>query len=255
MKKIVLTLLSAFLISLTFAQTPKVKNLDLKIENNKVLFNYDLITKKTNEIQTIELFLIDDDFNIFVPKKIKGDFGTKVLPGENKQIEWDIYNDDLSISQKLKPKIIVNGIKKGGASNVVYSILVPGLGDYFVADHKDMIIKPYVRTITTLGVIGLGIYALMEREKVLEMGWIKKDQSYFGDPTDVYWGETGGYDYDNAFFSNDAELLLITGATLWIGDIIWVYIKGLENDKLRVFSNYSFGVEKGNPTIKYSINF
>ena len=90
MKKIVLTLLSAFLISLTFAQTPKVKNLDLKIENNKVLFNYDLITKKTNEIQTIELFLIDDDFNIFVPKKIKGDFGTKVLPGENKQIEWDI---------------------------------------------------------------------------------------------------------------------------------------------------------------------
>lgn len=254
MKKIVLTLLSAFLISITFAQTPKVKNLDLKIENDKVLFNYDLITKKTNEIQTIELFLIDDDYNIFVPKKIKGDFGTNVLPGENKQIEWDIYNDDLAISQKLKPKIVVNGVKKGGASNVVYSILVPGLGDYFVADQKDMFFKPYLRTIGALGFVALGIYADSKDYR----------ESLYTDHYIDLWGNfvqlpeaTHRYGVDDHYlmFKGDKYVFYTIGTAIWFSDIIWVLMKGLENDKLRMFSNYSFGVEKGNPTIKYSINF
>lgn len=252
MKNVILTVISTLLVLISVAQNPKVKNLGIEIKDDKVLFNYDLIAKDTNKIQTVELFLIDNDYNICVPKKIKGDYGKAVLPGENKLIEWDVYKDDVIISQKLKPKIVVNGIKKGGASNAVYSILVPGLGDYFVADHKDMFIKPYIRTLATLGIFGLGIYATIEREEIPIYGWVEKYSGWGND--EIVW-DIKGYKYDNAFFSNDAELLLITGATLWIADIIWVFMKGMENDKLRIFSNYSLGVEKGYSTLKYSITF
>ncbi|MFO7969219.1 MAG: hypothetical protein R6U15_03790 [Candidatus Izemoplasmatales bacterium] len=267
MKKICLTL-NIILLSLLFvnAQEPKVKNVDLKIENNKVLINYDLIGNKIkNNNHNIELFFIDDRYTIKVPKSLDGDIGEDINPGMNKTIEWEVFEDDISIAQKLQPKIIVNGIKKGGSKNAYLSMLVPGLGDYFVKDHREMIIKPYIRTISTLGLIGLGIYAGKERSQEPMMSVKYKTERYDSNNDGVinYNDITRtvevpiliGTETKNWLFPNDAEVFYISGAILWIADIVWVFAKGSENEKLKMFSNYSFDVKSHNGFTGFNLSY
>lgn len=215
-----------------YSQNAKVKNVDVDIDKNKIYVSYDLLATDTTD-NHIELFFVDDRFTVKVPEKLSGDIGNNVEPGLNRRIEWDIFHDDVEIAQKLQPKIVVNGIKKGGPKNALYSILIPGLGDYFVKDHKDMIIKPYYRTLFTLGTVGLGVMALQNREMV-PMYSEKYDRATNSMKTIVI-----GTERKNWLFENDAEIFLATGIAMWIGDIVWVYAKGSENEKLKMFSNFS----------------
>ncbi|MFO7969217.1 MAG: hypothetical protein R6U15_03780 [Candidatus Izemoplasmatales bacterium] len=254
MKKIILLILTViFLSPITKAQEAKVENVDLKVKNNKVFINYDLISNDLSKENSVELFFIDDRFTIKVPGKVSGDIGEGIEPGVNKTIEWDVFKDNIAIAQKLQPKIIVNGIKKGGAKNAYLSMLIPGLGDYFVKDHRDMILKPYIRTATVLGLVASSIVANYNREKVDTYGW---SQSYRGWNTsnDPIWAVIG-YDYNYWLFENDAEILLAAGISLWVADIIWVYAKGLENEKFKMFSNYSFDVKSHNGFTGFSLSY
>ena len=252
MKRLILFFLLIFVQTLIIAQNSEVRNVNLDIKNNKVYISYDLIGDDVNN-NNVELFFIDDRYTIKVPKKLDGDFGENINPGSNKTIEWDVFKDNITIAQKLQPKIIVNGIKKGGSKNAYLSILVPGLGDYFVKDHREMIFKPYIRTATILGLVASSIVANHNREKVDTYGW---SQSYRGWNTsnDPIWAVIG-YDYDYWLFENDAEILLAAGISLWVADVIWVYAKGLENDKLRMFSNYSFDVKSSGKFNGFSLSY
>lgn len=238
-----------------FGQESKVKNIDIDISGNKVFINYDLIQKDTFSANDIELFFVDNRFTVKVPEKLSGDIGSNIKPGQNKRIEWDVFNDDVEIAQKLKPRIIVNGIKKGGPQNALYSILIPGLGDYFVKDHKDMIIKPYYRTLATFGVIGLSVMASQNRERI---NIISEETQYVQEnglmvpSTRTY---VSGYYYEYWMFKGDAEVFLVTGIAMWIGDIVWVYAKGNENDRLRMFSNFSLNGYVGNGLTNLSLSY
>ena len=266
MKKIIFIILTvAIFTPITKAQEAKVKNVDLKVKDNKVIVNYELISNEKSDNNNIELFFIDDRYTIKVPKKLDGDFGENINPGSNKTIEWDVFKDNITIAQKLQPKIIVNGIKKGGSKNAYLSMLIPGLGDYFVKNHKDMIIKPYLRTISTLGLVGLGVYALNERHQEPIMSVKYRTERYDSNNDGEITYEDGtrsievpiliGTQTKNWLFSNDAEVFLISGAVLWIADVIWVYSKGLENEKLKMFSNYSFNINSNNGFTGFSLSY
>ncbi|MFO7969216.1 MAG: hypothetical protein R6U15_03775 [Candidatus Izemoplasmatales bacterium] len=262
MKRLYLILFTITFIPGIKAQDAEVKNVNIDIKNNKVFVNYDLISNDLDKENSVELFFIDDRFTINVPGKVNGDIGKGIEPGVNKTIEWDVFKDDVSIAQKIQPKIIVNGIKKGGPKNAYLSFLMPGLGDYFVKDHKDMIIKPYYRTVFTLGTIGLGINALMQREDVPVYS-IKTGTEYYDSDGDGLLDDIRPYKKEilignetkNWLFQHDAELLLATGITLWVADIIWVYAKGLENEKFKMFSNYSFDVKSHNGFTGFSLSY
>ena len=264
-KKIILPVIILGFTLNSIGQEAKVKNVDIDIEKNKIIVNYDLIGNDIANKHYIELFFIDDRYSVQVPKKLSGDFGEGVSPGLNKRIEWDVFTDDVAIAQKLQPKIVVNGIQKGGSINALYSILVPGLGDYFVKDSKSMVFKPYMRTISTLGLIGLGITAKQNREihSIMSVEFVleRYDSDNDGDidrqdatrtvEKPIIIGQETKY----WLFPNDKELFLISGITLWVADVIWVFVKGAENEKLKMFSNYSFNANVSNGITNFSLSF
>jgi len=260
MRKIILPAVILGFTLNSIGQEAKVKNVDIDIEKNQIIVNYDLIGNDTVNKHNVELFFIDDRYSVQLPKKLSGDFGEGVSPGLNKRIVWDVFTDDVIIAQKLQPKIVVNGIQKGGSKNALYSILVPGLGDYFVKDSKSMIIKPYIRTISTLGLVGLGIIAGQKRTEEDIWGWVTDwkagiDQNgNYGIIETTEW-QIRGYETKNWLFENDKEVFLISGITLWVADVIWVFLKGTENEKLKIFSNYSFNANVSNGITNFSLSF
>jgi len=250
MRKIILMVLILGFTLNSIGQEAKVKNVDIDIEENKIIVNYDLIGNNTEDKHNIELFFIDDRYSVQLPKKLSGDIGAGVNSGLNKRIEWDVFTDDVIIAQKLQPKIVVNGIQKGGSINTLYSVFIPGLGDYFVKDHRDMIFKPYYRTLATLGLVGMGIIANEKRERVDIWGWAPT--AWYDDTPK--WSIIG-YETKNWLFENDVEIFLISGITLWVADVIWVFVKGAENEKLKIYSNYSFNANVSNGITNFSLSF
>lgn len=211
-------------ISTIGAQTKsKLKKINYFVKDNKLVVEYDIKGGINNN--TVNLVFYNTDFNYIYPKHITGDYGTNVTSGKNKQIIWDVSNDLDEINLALKPLLILNGKDKrryGGPKNAWLSALVPGLGDYFVADPIQVSFKPYLRTIASYGFIGLGIYALNQRHRpiitTVRTNANNPDQttSYLG-PTE-YWA-----------FQIDGELFLTIGVGVWIYDILWVAIRGKKN--------------------------
>jgi len=264
MRKIIILIVLIILGLYSYSQDAKVKNVKLEFKLNKVLINYDLIGLDSINKHNIELFFVDDHFTVWAPDAITGDYGTNIEPGLNKQIEWDLFKDNVGIAQKLKPIVVSDGIKKGGSKNAYLSILIPGLGDYFVKDSKEIIIKPYIRTVSSLGLIGLGIIAGQNRIKKDIEGWFIRDYNEYNEygrwvrTYSVQEWDVVGYEYDYWLFNQDKEIFLIAGATIWILDVVWVFMRGLENEKLKMFSNYSFnsGVEQnGFTSIRLTYSF
>ncbi|MCK5343000.1 MAG: hypothetical protein KAR20_06330, partial [Candidatus Heimdallarchaeota archaeon] len=145
-----------------------MKNVEIEIQQNKVLIHYDIKSSSEGSLHSVNLNFIDDYYNIVKPVTLAGDVGSNVVSGSDKTIEWDIKNDFQLLRSKIQPVIFVDGLSKefnskGGPYNALLSVIMPGLGDYFVADHRLMHFKPYFRTISSLGLIGLGIYAGNQR--------------------------------------------------------------------------------------------
>jgi len=224
-----LLIISLVFANIAFAQKKsKLKNVHLNIKDKKVIVNYDI--KNSEEVDNkINLLFYDEDFNYIYPKALSGDFGTGVKSGEKKQIVWDVSKDISELSSSLKPMVILNGQDKrryGGSVNAWYSVIVPGLGDCFVADQSQIKFKPYMRTVASWGLIGLGIHAINQRSNPLittvRSGAADPNQtvSYPG-PTE-YWA-----------FQIDGELFLTLGVGVWVYDIIWVAMRGKKNQEYK----------------------
>ena len=169
------------------------------------------------------------------------------------------------MGRDVTPMIFVDGISKefnraGGSGYAALSLIMPGLGDYFVADHRLMIFKPYLRTISSLGLIGLGIYAGEQRYRSEGeyISVLKPDSWRFtGDDRfmDVY--QKGDLNY--WLFKGDQELFITLGAVIWVSDIIWVLVKGSNNKKflneLNSGSDFTLGYQNGGMGFKYNLTF
>ncbi|OFX22512.1 MAG: hypothetical protein A2041_07885 [Bacteroidetes bacterium GWA2_31_9b] len=227
-----------------FAQSAVIRNINLYYKDQKAIINYDLKDFKPNKNHNIELFFVDDNFNVKVPKKLFGDFGDSISTGKNKQIQWALFEDNINIANTLKPVILVDGLNKGGSNNIILSILVPGLGDYFVENPRNMIYKPYLRTLTVIGALTLGYIADQNRVKLVWKKWDSKIN------------DEVGYLYDNDYwlFSFDKEIFYFVGISVWLMDVIWVYAKGNENEKLKLFTNYYPSISYKNGIANLGIN-
>jgi hypothetical protein len=137
---------------------------------------------------------------------------------------WDFSQDMRKIDVELHPYLIAGDISshnfRSGPEAALFSLLVPGLGNYFVSDTRSQTIKPWMKTIGALGLIALGTYAANER--------YRDEPSLYG-PSDKKWKEG---DWHYKFFSSDAEIIIGLGAAIWVADIILVAIQGQHNKKL-----------------------
>jgi hypothetical protein len=179
----------------------------------------------------------------------------------------DIKNISLNdtTNPALQTELLLNEKYKGGPENALLSLLVPGLGDYFVKDHREMLIKPYIKTAATLGLIGLGILASNKRHQEPMMSVKYKTERYdsnndgkinYEDATHIIEVPIViGTETKNWLFSNDAELFFIAGTILWIADVVWVLGQGSENEKYKQLSKYNLGIKSNNGFTGFSLSY
>jgi len=265
-KRLVLLGLLLSFSAILFAQRiAKVKNVGIEIQQNKAMIHYDIKSSDKGSQHLVHLMFLDEQYNLFTPATLSGDVGTNISSRTNKTIEWDITNDFKLLKSEIRPVIFIDGVSKefsstGGPCFTILSFILPGLGDYFVADHRLMTFKPYLRTLSSLGLIGLGIYAGNQRyhaegyyRNVLDVNYLQ------GDSPKVYKEVYEEGDLQYWLFKGDRELFISLGAAIWLGDIVWVLAKGTNNSiflkEQKKGSNFSLGYHKGDISLQYSFTF
>jgi len=249
-----------------------IKNVQMEVVDDKVRIYYDIVNSHPEQLHRIDFKFITQDYKFVSPYQMSGDVGEGVTPGMHNMIEWDIMQDMNNLSTRLKPKLYLDGLSTeseigGGPSNALLSMLVPGLGDYFVADYRELKFKPYYRTASSLGLIGLGLVAGQKRYRAegYYETWARWERVWHSP------AQGGGWDYEYVthesfregdlkywLFKNDAETLITAGALIWVSDVIWVTAMGSSNKRLRQSleaSNYSLDYLPGGLALTFSRKF
>lgn len=253
------------------SKLPYIKNIQMNVKESQVEITYDILNSDAGQLHYIDLFFIDSEFNYFYPDSVYGDIGEGVSGGTNKKIIWEISNELIDLPKSVKTEIVLDGRikdgKAGGPEKALYSVLVPGLGDYFVADHRKMIFKPYLRTVSSFGLIALGFVASHNRYRE-EGRWVEWVEEYWAWSQGQYtlelklirdWQEG---DMNYWLFKGDAEAFFLAGGLIWLFDVIWVATKGSINKKnnqhlleKKVSTDINIGYNNFGPNLQLTLSF
>ena len=250
---------------------PHAKNIDITIDQNKAIIHYDIKSRTPGSVHGVDLKFLDEDYHLVLPAMLTGDIGSNISNEPDRKIEWDITNDVQLLGSNITPVLFIDGVSKqysntGGPRNALLSILLPGLGDYFVADRRMMTFKPYMRTFSSLGLIALGVWAGEQRyhaegdyETFVKLTRVPNEQGYgyhYEETLDEKYVE-GDLQYQ--FFKGDKELFIAMGAAIWAADILWVLAKGSNNVKFinatNKGSDFNLGYVPGGAALQYSYTF
>jgi len=234
------------LITLIFKQScsgqtkAKISDVDFHLEDRYIVVNYNLFGALPKEQLTIELTFITENNETIIPKTVHNDVGTNIFTDGSKVILWDIVADQVILSGSIKAKVTITSSKIlfRGPSNALLSILIPGLGGYFVDTHKA---RSVLTTISTVGLLTFGIAQKIQADK------------YYTDytTTTVNTLKQGLYNKYNDAHNNYLVTTKIA-AGIWIFDVIYVTIKGARNKNL-ANSSYQGYIEDG-PRLYYVNN-
>jgi hypothetical protein len=223
MEKYVCTF-SLLLLTLVNGYSQGIENVSFVQSGNKIMVSYDLVSYTQHEVYDVRLKFVSDKGQEIIPFNVKGDL-VKLNPGKNKKIEWDVLADGKEITTSIQAIVELTGRHstkiKGGPSNAFLSLLVPGLGDYYVdLDKEKQLFEPYYITVATYGMLLLGYSYKVESNKSYDEYHNATDQT------------TMDRAYDAANQANHTFIICTSiGATIWAADIAWVAYKGFKNRK------------------------
>ena len=244
MKYISVLLLLTVIHGITCAQVQHSARIDkvrMAVRNGKVYVTYDLLDEDADRKHDIGLKFLSDKHELISPRSLSGDFGPDITAGRERTIIWDINSDIKTIPGRVSPIIVLDlnlydSRYTGGPENAWFSVLMPGLGDYKVANPQEMKFPPYLRTAVSWGFIGLGIIASVQRSSAVghyetyipQYGWYGQNLSYdaslktrYVEGPTKYW-----------LFRGDSEVFIAAGVMVWIYDILWVSSRGKSNQRL-----------------------
>jgi hypothetical protein len=231
------------------------------MEDGRIRFTYDLVKASPQELFEIVLeFEIVESGQIFTPKTTEGDIGPNIQGGRGKEIYWDFwtdYPDGLSAEgvedPSYQPRLTIAKVERvyAGPGAAVKSVFVPGLGDFAVKNHKDMIFKPYLKPILAYGLVGAGVYQAMNANS-------KYDDYLDSENPDDFQAL-----YDQTLSAATTSVVLIgAGAAIWLSDIVWVAIVGSKNKKEnqyrftgKIDQKVLMGYDQFGPNLKLVIRF
>lgn len=204
--------ITCFVVLILYAVTgfsQKIENVDFKLVGNVVTVTYDLVDGAEDYSYDVDIKFKLLNGQVKVPHNAYGDLNG-VYPGKNKQIIWDVIADKQEIigeasaivrivkSHYHKPyKPIVakaprSNIKvSNGPQNVYKSMILPGLGDYYVNSQPRK----------------LPVYVMTSYMMCLSFAfwtWLDDDKE-------------------------SAKGCLYAAAGIWTSDVLYVLIKGAHN--------------------------
>jgi len=209
----------------------KITDVDFQLEDRYIVINYNLTGSAPKEEMTIELKFITENNESIIPKTVTGDIGTKIFGDGKKAILWDIVTDSPVLSGNLKAIVTItsSSVLFRGPSNAFASVLIPGLGGYFVDKNKA---RSVLTTISSIGLIAYGVTQKIQADK------------YYAD----YNASTTPSEMDDLYAkANGAQhsyyMTTRIGAGIWALDIIWVTFKGFHNKKVAKSYYSSFNTD------------
>jgi len=209
----------------------RITDVDFHLEDRYIVVNYNITGIAPKEELTIELKFITENNESIVPKTMTGDVGKKLFADGSKAILWDIVADQAVLSGNLKAtvSIVTSKVLYSGPGNAFLSVLIPGMGGYFVDKNKARSV------LTTISSIGLIAYGVMQKTQA---------NKYYAD----YNASTTPSDMDDLFAkANGAQhsyyMTTRIGAGIWALDIIWVTFKGFHNKKVAKSYYSSFNTD------------
>jgi len=205
-------------------QNYKISDVDLSIRFDTLSVDFFLGGKHATLPTSAQLYFFDQDLHIYKPENVSPDTLFLFQPGKQHHISWKINEKSWKKDKMLSPFVVVGNPSSHdfgmGPEAAFLSLVVPGLGNYFVEDTRYQRIKPYMRTAAVAAFLTAGIYASNQRYQT---------EPSYTDNGNIW--KTGEVKYK--FFRNDAELLIGTGVAIWLSDIIWVAIRGTNNRTLK----------------------
>lgn len=228
----------------------KITDVDFYLDGSNIIVNYNISGSLPKEHMTIELRFMTENNEIIIPKTVTGDVGTRLFGDGMKTIQWDIVADKAVLSGNIKASVTIKSSKilYGGPSNAFLSVVVPGLGGYFVEPNKT---RAVITTISTLGLLGYGI---SQKHKANDY----YDQYNASDiPSEIESLYNQANEANHKFY-------IATGiaAGIWAFDIIWVAVKGFQNQDetksyYRAFTNDGLRLNYVNNglQLRYSVSF
>lgn len=197
----------------------KITDVDFHLEDRYIIINYNIVGSLPKEEMTIDLKFITENNDQIIPKTTTGDIGTKLFGEGAKTILWDIVADQVIFSGNIKASVTITSSKilYSGPGNAFLSIIIPGLGGYFVDKNKTMSV------LKTLSIVGFATFGLTQK--------IESDKSYEEYLASTKLTELDGlYNKANKAHHNSV-LAMRVAAGIWAFDIIYVTFKGINNRK------------------------
>jgi len=239
-------LLTAALIICVSEQETKaqISNVRTEMTSRSLVVMYDLMEGLDTSLHRVDFTVVDNRGNAVHPDSVYGDLGPGILAGSDRKIVWEIYKEYDVVHGSFRPVLSLDPETSRkhtrGPEYASLSLLMPGLGDYFVADPKDLKIKPWQKTLFTAGVLGLSWAAWQNRQEIPPVmmppgyyisadappgaldPYIYIDHEWMAEPARTeYW-----------LFPHDAEIILGIGVASWLFDAIWVARRGVVNNRV-----------------------
>lgn len=212
---------------ITCAQEVNLKAVQVDRQRKRIVIPYSLRDRGEQINQySIKVFYSQDAGKTYQGplKYIQGHVGDNILAGENKTIIWHFLKENpnfygTNVRFKLWATYKPSVLNLGGSEQALYSLMIPGLGNKRTRFLKKRWHWLYV-TIPTYALIGTSI---LFRQK--------SDNTY-----DRYLQATNSGQANRLFFQANSQNRVsfstgIAGLSLWMLDIVQVFIKGVKNQK------------------------
>ncbi len=155
------------------------------------------------------------------------------------QVKFNMCDQSFPLQRELEPLIILDRNFKHGPDAALYSMILPGLGNYFVKDSKEMIFKPYMKTISVAALFILANIANNKRENYISYTkdiWVEERYVKYVGYVPAHY-ETQEFRNENPnnywLFNNDKEIFLGAAISIWVFDIFWTLNKGSLNRNIK----------------------
>ena len=197
----------------------QVNNVKLTVEGDKIVVTYDIDDYSTRYLYDISITF--QSTTKITPFALSGDVGKDLTGGKNKKIVWDIYQDIDGLSGNLRADITVKEGTKlkhmGGPANAIKSLILPGLGDYWVYKNKW---HPILMHAAAIGCIS-GFF-ISDADSKDNYSLYLKSQSQ--GEMDKYYSDYKGNIQARNFF-------LVMAGAIYVYDISFVIVNGVLNKR------------------------
>ncbi len=238
-----------------FSQELEIVDAILDEPNNTIEVIYNLNSRDKDKQFRVDLYYSNDGGKTFKGpvERVSGNVGVQIKPGAYQKIYWNyFYADEEFTGENLVFNIRATVMTAPVAPSVMgpkaalYSIVVPGWGDYKVRSGKGY----WMLTAGTWGLMGTGLIA---------RSGARTDYNDYLNAADVSSANNAYQSAENKF--KTFKTLNTIAIVVWAADVVGVFLKGQQNEKKGLTGRYqldlNMAVLPGNnvPVAGLKVNF